>query len=150
VADPSLPDPSIGACVLSCDPTLALRNGRVAGLPRPTDPAAKLPTYDDPPVFRNAQIRFVIWNPQASSCSVTGGSDAGGATQPCVRRDMYFSLQEVGGFEPLSVSLSATALIMPQTITFVPGLEQLAVPDPVSQGLMLFDLKTLRVVQTIF
>jgi hypothetical protein len=109
-----------------------------------------LPPYDDPRVFRNAQVRFVIWDPLVSDCGVTGGADAGGATQPCLRRDMHFSFQEEGGFEPLSVSLSATALVMPQTITFVPGLEQLAVPDPVSQGLMLFDLNTLRVVQTIF
>jgi hypothetical protein len=63
---------------------------------------------------------------------------------------MFFSFQEVGGFDPLLVSLSSTALVLPESISFVPGLEQLAIPDPVSQGLMMFDINSLRVIQTIF
>jgi hypothetical protein len=153
VPDPSLPDPSTGACMLSCDPNLVLRNGRAVGVPQPTDPtqAGAIPGYNDPRTFRNSDFRFVVWNPAIANCSVIAGADAGsGATQPCLRRDMNFSFQEVGGFDPLVITLSASALILPESISFVPGLEQLAIPDPVSQGLMMFDLSTLRVIQTVF
>jgi hypothetical protein len=154
IPDPSLSDPSTGACVLSCDPTLALRNGRALALSPPADEmlAGAIPAYDgDPRTFRNSALRFVVWNPQVSDCS-TGSGVAGtvGAPQACVRRDMYFLFQESGGFDPLVISLSAATLILPESISFVPGLEQLAIPDPVSQGLMLFDLNALRIIQTIF
>jgi hypothetical protein len=154
VPDPSLADPSTGACVLSCDPNLVLRNGRTLGIDRPADLTDKnaIPSFDDPRVFRNSEMRFVIWNPQESDCRPVAAGDAGrtGPAQPCLRRDMFFSFQEVGGFDPLLINLSATALILPESISFVPGLEQLAIPDPVSQGLMMFDLNALRVIQTIF
>jgi hypothetical protein len=173
IPDPSLPDPSIGACVLSCDPTLSLRNGRVVGLPQPPDPppAGSIPTFDDPRVFRNSQLRFVVWNPQLTLCTGStaaptgpdagdggpdagdGGPDAGAGptrTVPCVQRGMLFSFLETGGFEPLVLSLSSSALVLPRSVSFVPGLEQLAIVDAVSQGLMLFDLNRLGVVQTLF
>jgi len=163
VPDPSLPDPSIGACVLSCDPTLSLRNGRVVGLP-PTDP---IPTFDDPRVFRNSQLRFVVWNPENPLCTGSGAAlpvDAGAAdagdagdagagltrTVPCVQRDMHFSFLEVGGFEPVTVTISTSALVLPRSLSFVPGLEQLAIVDAASQGLMMFDMTRLGVVQALF
>jgi hypothetical protein len=151
IPDPSVPDPSIGACVFSCDPTLSLRNGRAVGMAHPADPTQAL-SYDDPRAFHNSRLRFVLYDPEMSDCSGTGAADAGSTTgpTPCLRRDMFFSFQEVGGFEPLLISLSATSLVMPESISFVPGLEQLAIPDPVSQGLMLFDLSRLAVVQTLF
>jgi hypothetical protein len=155
IPDPSLPDPATAACVLSCDPTLGLRNGRTLGVDRPADPTQQpdaIPPFDDARVFRNSALRFVVWNPTVSDCSPMLPGDAGptGKPQPCVRRDMFFSFQEVGGFDPLLVSLSSTALVLPESISFVPGLEQLAIPDPVSQGLMMFDINSLRVIQTIF
>jgi hypothetical protein len=148
IADPSNPQSSSAACVPSCDPTLALRNGRVVGLDQPLT-TADIPGYDDARVFRNAELRFVIWNPQNNNCATSGTGDAG-IPQACVQRDMFFSFQEVGGFEPMALGISATALVLPQSITFVPGLEQLAIVDPVAQGLMLFDLAALGVVQSLF
>jgi hypothetical protein len=137
IPDPNAVDSSTAACTVSCDPTLVLRNGRV---PR-RGPTAATPNTGDPTVFRNQALQFVAWDP-AVQCS--------NDQRPCLQRDMGFSFQEVGGFSPLSVSLSTTTLVLPQQVTFVPGLAQLAIPDATSQGLMLFDLRRITTARTIF
>ena len=129
------------ACVVSPDPNLVLRNGRVQAR-LPSEP---VPTYDDATpekagvakttgVFYNAQLRFVLWDMQATCES-----------PPCAGRvrDRFFSFQEVGGFAPMRLGLSSTQGIMPQSINYVRGLQMLAIPEPVTQGLMLFDLNRL-------
>jgi hypothetical protein len=136
------PDP---ACVESTKPEHVLRNGRVVARST-SDP---VPTYDDatpekagvaktPGVFYNPQMRFVLWDVEGDTCQ----------SKPCSGRvrDRFFSFQEVGGFAPMRFSLS-TQVILPQSIHFVRGLQMLAIPEPVSQGLMLFDLN--RLVTTI-
>jgi hypothetical protein len=138
IPDPTAADPSTARCIASCDPALALRNSRAADLPQKTiDPVTKMevvtatPAYDGAGAFRNAQMQFVIWQP-AATCS----------SGPCVTLDMYFSFTETGGFQPTEIGLSTLA-IMPQSIIFVPGINQLALPDAISQGLMMFDFATL-------
>jgi len=139
IPDPTAPNRSTARCILSCDPSIQLRNARAVELSRTTvDPktGASMPTvvpkYDDDPgkgVFRNAQIRFVLWNPV--DCPPSG-------CQPQVR-DTYFSFVETGGFVAIEAGLS-TLPVMLQSIRFIRGIDQLAIPDSVSQGLMLFDL----------
>jgi hypothetical protein len=141
------------ACVESCDPNLKLRNSRVKALvpclgdqapptcdwrpcinglkPPDCDPQ---PTYDNP-AFQNAQLRFVLWDIEGTSC------DPG----PCSGRvrDRYFAFQEVGGFVPMRFGLSSQSLVLPQSVRYVRGLDMLAIPDAASMGLMLFDLNLL-------
>ena len=129
------------ACVQSAEPNLALRNGRIVAR-SPTQPVR---TYDeiekvtDPldraSLFQNAQLRFVVWDMEGTSCE----------SPPCSGRvrDRFFSFQEVGGFAPMRFGLSSSQLVMPQSVRYVRGLQMLAIPDPVSQGLMLFDLNRL-------
>jgi hypothetical protein len=138
IPDPTAADPSTAQCIVSCDPALALRNSRAGDLPRTTvDPVTHTdvvtapPTYDGAGAFRNPQMQFVIWQPEAT-CS----------SGPCVTRDMYFSFTETGGFQPTEIGLTTLA-IMPQSIVFVRGINQLALPDAISQGLMMFDFATL-------
>jgi hypothetical protein len=132
------------ACIESCDQNLALSNGRIVAR-SPTDPEGKrVPTYDEatplnkdkagPGVFYNAQMRLVLWDMEGADCK----------SPPCSGRvrDRFFSFQEVGGFAPMRFSL-APALVLPQSVRYVRGLQMLAIPDPVAQGLMLFDLNRL-------
>jgi hypothetical protein len=94
---------------------------------------------DGATLFRNAQMRFVVWDTEGTTC----------ATPPCSARvrDRFFSFQEVGGFVPMRFGLSSSSLVMPQSVRFVRGLQLLAIPDPVAQGLILFNLS--RLVTTV-
>jgi hypothetical protein len=129
IPDPS--DPNDKACIESCDPVMRLRNGRlVARLP-----SEPVPKYDDEEgLFRNAQIRFVIWD-----------MDANCMNPPCAGRvrDRFFSFQESGGFVPMRFGLSSSQAVMPQSIRYVQGIQKLAIPDPIANGLMLFSLNRL-------
>jgi hypothetical protein len=136
IPDPTAKDSSIAACIVSCDPNLELRNGRAA---RRSLDAPIPPNSMGQPVFRNEALQFVVWDPAVLKCE-----------GPCLQRDMAFSFQEVGGFGAMLVPLSSNSFVMPQAISFVPGLSQLAIPDATSQGLMLFDLRRIATTQTIF
>jgi hypothetical protein len=135
IPDPNAADSSTAECFVSCDQNLVLRNGRVPR--RPATPAVP-PNLGDKSVYRNQAIQFVVWDPL--KCT----------TPPCLQRDMAFTFQEVGGFSSMAVPLSSSAFVLPQAITFVPGLSQLAIPDATSQGLILFDLRQIAATQTIF
>src|SRR5204863_18278 len=66
INDPTATDPSAVRCILSCDPSLRLRNSRAIEVA----PGAKVPAFDnlgDPSMFRTAQIRFVLW--KAEKCT---------------------------------------------------------------------------------
>jgi hypothetical protein len=166
VPDPRATDPSNARCVDSCDPRLALANGRVRMLGVDDAPAVEnpdsltndgrrlttdLPGYGDVPVFKdskvkqarlfkNLQLQFALWGPGAKEC----------ATEPCIRRGMYFSFSEVGGFAGLAMPLASNIQTAPQSIAYVRGIEELAIPDAASQGLILVDLNRLGVVQSLY
>jgi hypothetical protein len=143
IPDPTAPDPTTARCILSCDSSLRLRNSRVMeqlSIDPTTKMPSKIPSFDDvedPRMFKNAQIRFVLW--RADNCTAN----------PCVTRDTKFTFVESGGFASIEVQLAAGA-VLPQSIRFVRGIDQLAIPDAVSQGLMLFDLNTLSLSKAYF
>jgi hypothetical protein len=126
IPDPTAANPSTARCIFSCDHNLALRNSRAYALAR----GSAIPIYDPPGtgVFQNPQIRFVLWAPQKSDAVVD--------------RDTFFTFIETGGFVALDVGLS-TLPVMVQSVQFIRGIDQLALPDAVSQGLMLFDVGAL-------
>ena len=126
-----IPDQSDAkACVESLDPVRQLRNGRVVARLR-SEPVL---TYDEGQVFHNAQIRFVIWEMEGTC-----------AEPPCPGRvrDRFFSFQESGGFVPMRFGLSSSQVVMPQSVRYVKGIQKLAIPDPIANGLMLFSLNRL-------
>jgi hypothetical protein len=132
IPDPTAADPSTARCIVSCDTNLALRNSRAFEL----TPGSPIPTYDPPGpgVFQNPELRFVLWAPaKPETCT---------PPNVCVLRDSYFTFVETGGFVPLEVGLSTLPVIV-QSVQFVRSLDELALPDSVSQGLMLFDVGAL-------
>ncbi len=124
-------DPNTARCIDTCDPTRDYYDARAYELDPKTD---AIPTFDDPKVFRNPLLQFVVWK--------------GGAPS---ERDMTFSFSTLNGFVPLMISLaSSTAYVQPQSMQLVPQTGQLAVADGATQGLLLVDLSTLAVVATYF
>jgi hypothetical protein len=152
IADTSMSnDPIDQACKESDDPNLILRNGRLLAR-SPADPEP-VPSYDDatpekagrtksPGVFYNAQLRFVLWDTEGTTCM----------NPPCSGRvrDRFFSFQEVGGFIPMRFGLASNQVVMPQSVRYVRGLQMLAIPDAVAQGLILFDLDRLATTISIY
>jgi hypothetical protein len=127
-----IPNKNDTACMESGDPNSALRNGRVVA----RSPSEPVPAYDDPAVFRNAQLRFVIWD-----------MDENCANPPCAARvrDRFFSFQEAGGFVAMRLSIAPDP-VLPQSVRYVRGLQQLAITDPISRGLTLFSIGRLATV----
>jgi len=61
-------------------------------------------------------------------------------------RDMAFSWQYSGGFAPLVASLATTSVdVSPLSMTFVPQIQELAVTDGSSQGLLFVSLDSIAV-----
>ncbi len=61
-------------------------------------------------------------------------------------RDMAFTWQYSGGFVPLAASLATTSVdVSPLSMTFVPQIQELAVTDGSSQGLLFVSLESIAV-----
>jgi hypothetical protein len=61
-------------------------------------------------------------------------------------RDMAFTWQYSGGFAPLAASLATTSAdVSPLSMTFVPQIQELAVTDGSSQGLLFVSLDSIAV-----
>jgi hypothetical protein len=85
-------------------------------------------------VFQNLNYRFAVYR----------------GNQPS-ERDMTFNWQTTGGFSPLTASLAAqTAAVMPQSMTFVPQIGQIAVVDGAAEGLVLVSLDSVGVSRLYF
>jgi hypothetical protein len=124
-----VPDPSTGRCVDSCDPNRSLLNARVLerGLAEP------IPELDDPRVFRNPAMQFVVWRGQSES-----------------ERGMAFAFRQKDGFSPLLINLAAaTSYVQPQSLDLAPTGE-LVVADGSAQGLVLISLGSLSVSRSFF
>jgi hypothetical protein len=142
---------STGRCVADCNPRRALLNGRAyeIGTKETECVQRKDKSYDCsaaaclvdplqgaatgnpgwPCVFNSLSARFAVY----------------GGTSPS-ERDMQFSWTVEGGFSPLVANLtSETAAVLPQSMVFVPQINQLAVADGAAEGLALVSLNTVGV-----
>jgi hypothetical protein len=158
-------DNSSGRCVLSCDPSDALRNGRTFDVPYgPTSVSTSTGTTSQcvPPTaqvdrasvlaFRNPMFSFVMW--EGCSPGQSPGQDAGPSSPFCAgfddhtnsQRDLSWRFSMRGGFTPLTFPLGGgnAAPVVPQSVRPVPNFQQLAIVDGAQQGLILIDLHTLQ------
>ena len=127
-----------GACVQSCSPRETLLNARSPGLPRPADAMTVAPPDRNSVLaLRNPMFAFLIWNGVRIDPKTNRPVDA---TPP---RDVVWRFTTRGQFTPLAINLAATTTALsPQSMLFIPSLQQLAIVDGSSQGLILIDLST--------
>jgi hypothetical protein len=145
-------DPATGACVLSCDPRLALANARSFDIPWAQYPTQNgnsqicnmPPSNVQPPdrnsvlAMRNPIFSYVTW----SGCGPPGTS----VDHTTTSRDDQWRFSIRGSFSPLTISLTqgTNTPVSPQSSLFIPPLGQIAVVDGQLQGLVLIDLNTLQ------
>ncbi len=127
-----------GACVQSCSSRESLLNSRAPALPRTVGDLTKLipPDRNSPLAMRNPMFAFLMWNG-----STVG--EAGQLVDATPTRDLIWKFTVRGQFAPLTINLAATTTALsPQSMLFIDSLQQLAVVDGSSQGLILIDLNT--------
>lgn len=111
-----------GTCRPSCDPNLALLNGRALSTPQSTEVRD-----DDPGAFINPFFRFAI------------NADA-------PRRNMQFELSTQGSFQPLTLTVvTSDPDVQPASIQLLSPTGELVVSDGSLEGITLLDLNGLIV-----
>jgi hypothetical protein len=143
-------DPVTGVCRNSCDPRLALRNGRVRtlendGVRSDVTPASFMdPGADWGEVLMNPLFRFAI-----NACTPDGKPDATPCSVP-ISRNTFFEWEISEGFNTLTIVLSQEAGIMPQSMSVNPANGQIAVTDGSLQGLILVSTASLDDTRTYY
>lgn len=128
-----------GRCVTSCDPRESLLNGRLPTIPSVADgegPARREQTLLG--VDRNSPLG--MRNPMFDTRMV-GGSNGALPT-----RDTVYKFSTRGQFRALFVSIGGSSIsVNPQSMRFIEPLNQMAVVDGASQGLVLIDLRAVTI-----
>jgi hypothetical protein len=141
-----------GACVQSCSARESLLNSRAPALPRTVGVSAMKPRGDltkfmppdrnSPLAMRNPMFAFLMWN--GSTVDATGKFVDATPT-----RDLIWKFTARGQFAPLTINLATTTTALsPQSMLFIDSLQQLAIVDGSSQGLILIDLNTVAAAHT--
>jgi hypothetical protein len=122
-------------CAFDCSPAKQFFESRVFEVS-----AARSNVCTTVPVAINPPAQQCFFNSLTSRFAVYGG------TNPS-ERGMTFFYDVIGGFQPLSISLTRndTSVILPQVLTGVPGVNLLAAVDSQDRGLMLLSLDSLSV-----
>lgn len=120
-------DPESGVCRPSCDPLSERLVGRARQAP--AGPVAEGSVY----AFKNPMFRLAVVGPVAAG------------------RDTSFFFTTQGAFVPLVLGLSPDgAPIIPADTTYVRSTSTLAVSDGLFEGLVLFDVTSLRIANRYF
>lgn len=126
-------------CVQSCEARDQLLNGRSPAVPLPKDGAALLVSRNSPLALRNPMFSFVMWN------GISGGADVPPAS------GTYYTFSTRGGFTAYTSNIAATtSVVNPRGMRYIEPLGQMVIVDGASQGLVLFDLRTLALSSTAF
>lgn len=127
-------------CVQSCEAREQLLNGRAPSLPLPKTEQDGSFDRNSPLGMRNPMFSFMIWNgvaPDRSDLVPIFGSSFKFATR--------------GQFSAQVRNLAATSTaVSPRSMRYVGPLGQMAIVDGASQGLVLFDLRTVSLGRTNF
>jgi hypothetical protein len=146
-------DAATGRCRNNCDPFAARKNGRVIEAAA-ASVTGSFPRESD---FQNPMFHFGITAPPPSACQTgadcsTGVCDSTAHTCGGSVRDSNFRFTTNGSFQPLLVSLTAdaTALILPQAITYVSSTGELAITDGSLNGLIFVSLSSATLTRSFF
>jgi hypothetical protein len=125
-------------CVQSCEARDQLLNGRSPAVPLPGRNGLFVPR-NSALALRNPMFSFVMWN------GVSGSSDLEPAS------GTYYTFSTRGGFTAYTSNLAATTTVVnPRGMRYIEPLGQMVIVDGASQGLVLFDLRTLALSNTAF
>jgi hypothetical protein len=123
-------DPETGVCRPSCDPFDAAKVGRVRShfFPREGE-GGDTPKDGEPDAFASVHFRFAILVPTDSDVDQRAG----------LQRDMSFRFITQGNFIPLRGELtnSDRPTVAPQTIGYLPVIDELFVTDGGLEGLLI-------------
>lgn len=130
-------------CVQSCDARDQLLTSRAPAVPW-AGVATAAPGRNSPLAMRSPMFSFVAWNGVEKQAK-------GGLRDLEPLRDTFFRYSTRGQFTGLSVSMSSTSVaVNPRAMRYVEPLGQIAIIDGASQGLVLFDLRTVTLGRTNF
>jgi len=122
-------------CVESCETRQQLLNARTVTLPFPTGDASA-PERVGALVMRNPMFSFAVYGGEGQAVPTFGTT---------------FRFTTRGRFEAVSGNIAATSTaVSPRSMRYVGPLGQMAIVDGASQGLVLFDLRTVTVSRTSF
>jgi hypothetical protein len=128
------------ACVLDCNPRKQFFEGRAFEVSPDSESVCR---YGEPvsPAGAGAEC---VFSTLTSQFAVYRGQEPS-------QRDMAFSYDMIGGFRALGISLVGdTSVVLPETLTEIPGFSDLAVVDSQDRGLMVLSLSSLRVRRVFF
>ncbi len=130
-------------CVQSCEARDQLLSSRAPAVPFAGVKPDAAPGRNSPLAMRNPMFSFVAWNGVER---VTGGFRD---LEPA--RDTFFRYSTRGQFTALTANMSTTSVaVNPRAMRYVEPLGQIAIIDGASQGLVLFDLRTVTLSRTSF
>jgi len=148
--------PDTNACVPSCEVRESLLNARAPGLRRVAgvdekdkDVWAKVvvPDRNSPLAMRNPMFSFMLWNGAVVDTAGKAVDEKGKflydvtVSSDTPARDLVWRFTTRGQFTPQIINLAATTTaVSPQSMRFIDSLQQVAVVDGSSQGLVLIDL----------
>lgn len=139
-------DPATKACTWSCRERDVLRRSRAIGVVVPSR-GMDLPTPKDVELGLSSSKNspFGVRNPFLAGLPIVREG-----TTPV--RDANVRMQVRGGFSPARIALTSGTVtqVSPLSMTFIEPLQQVAVVDGASQGLVIVDLATLKTVGTYY
>lgn len=131
-------------CVQSCDARDQLLSSRSPAVPFAGVTPGAAPGRNSPLAMRNPMFSFVAWNGVETQAKGVFRD-----LEPA--RDTFFRYSTRGQFTALTANLSSTSVaVNPRAMRYVEPLGQIAIIDGASQGLVLFDLRTVTLSRTSF
>ncbi len=127
-------------CVPSCEARQQLLNARSITVPYPTAGELTAPSRNSSLAMRNPMFSFTIFGGQRTD-----------RLEATPTFGMTFRYTTRGRFEPLSANIAQiSTAVNPRSMRYVGPLGQMAIVDGASQGLVLFDLRTVNLSRTTF
>jgi hypothetical protein len=142
------PPPADWSMNCSNTPGATPDGGMMSSAPGVCCPSSKNPATvprpffrDSPLAMRNPMFSFVMW----SGCGNFAGPtllDGSSSDHTLSQRDQIWRFSLLGSAAPITVSIAqgGTTAVSPQSMRFIPPIQQLAVVDGEAQGLVLIDL----------
>lgn len=142
-------DPATKACVWGCDARNVLKRSRTVGAITDPGPDGRNVPADTAIGVRDVRDSlFYVRNPFLAALPLWPST----AQKPVPEKDLNIRLQVRGGFTSQRIPLVSGTVtqVSPLNMAFIEPLQQVVVVDGATQGLMIVDLRSLKLVGTYF